>query len=65
MADDDLQRSWREKYEQSKLRDDVDFDTLSSMDLEALYGPEGEPIAIVPHDQGPAGVVGELDRWVR
>lgn len=30
-----------------------------------LYGPEGEPIAIVPHDQGPAGVAGELDRWVR
>ncbi len=30
-----------------------------------LYGPQGEPIAIVPHDQGPAGVAGELDRWVR
>ena len=30
-----------------------------------LYGPEGEPIAIVPHDQGPAGVAAELDRWVR
>ena len=30
-----------------------------------LYGPEGEPIAIVPHDQGPAGVAAQLDRWVR
>ncbi len=30
-----------------------------------LYGPEGEPIAIVPHDQGPAGVAAELARWVR
>ena len=30
-----------------------------------LYGPQGEPIAIVPHDQGPAGVAAELDRWVR
>jgi len=30
-----------------------------------LYGPQGEPIAIVPHDQGPAAVAGELDRWVR
>lgn len=30
-----------------------------------LYGPAGEPIAIIPHDQGPAGVAGELERWVR
>lgn len=30
-----------------------------------LYGPEGEPVAIIPHDQGPAGVAAELDRWVR
>lgn len=30
-----------------------------------LYGPEGRPIAIVPHDRGPAGVAEELDRWVR
>jgi len=30
-----------------------------------LFGPQGEPIAIVPHDQGPDGVARELDRWVR
>ena len=30
-----------------------------------LFGPEGEPIAIVPHDQGPDGVARELDRWVK
>ena len=30
-----------------------------------LYGPQGEPIAIVPHDQGPDGVANELARWVR
>ncbi|HEX8642229.1 MAG TPA: SCO family protein [Allosphingosinicella sp.] len=30
-----------------------------------LFGPEGQPIAILPHDQGPAGVAAELDRWVR
>lgn len=29
-----------------------------------LMGPQGEPIAIVPHDQGPAAVAAELDRWV-
>lgn len=30
-----------------------------------LYGPQGEPIAIVPHDQGVDAFVAELDRWVR
>ena len=30
-----------------------------------LYGPDGQPIAIVPHDRGPDGVAAELDRWVR
>ena len=30
-----------------------------------LYGPQGEPIAILPHDQGPAAMTAELDRWVR
>jgi len=30
-----------------------------------LYGPQGEPIAMIPHDQGPAGVAAELARWVR
>src|SRR5688500_16077834 len=40
---DDLQKRWRERYEGSKLREDKDFDTLSSEPLEPLYGPpEGE-----------------------
>ena len=30
-----------------------------------LMGPQGEPIAIVPHDQGPEQVAAELDKWVR
>lgn len=30
-----------------------------------LYGPEGEPLAILPHDQGPAAFAAELERWVR
>ena len=30
-----------------------------------LYGPQGEPITIVPHDKGPAGIAAELDRWVQ
>ena len=39
MTDDQLKR-WQEGYEQAKLRDDVDFDTLSSEPLDALYGPD-------------------------
>ncbi len=33
--------------------------------MAVLYGPEGAPVAIVPHDQGPEGVAAELGRWVR
>src|SRR5438093_593177 len=39
---DDRQRRWREAYEKAKLRDDADFDTLSSVPLEPLYGSDGE-----------------------
>ena len=30
-----------------------------------LFGPEGEPIAIVPVDEGPEAVAATLDEWVR
>ena len=30
-----------------------------------LYGPQGEPIAILPQDEGPDAVARELGRWVR
>jgi protein SCO1/2 len=33
--------------------------------MAVLYGPEGRPIAMIPHDQGPEGVATELGRWVR
>ena len=29
-----------------------------------LFGPAGEPIAIVPHDQGAEAIAAELKRWV-
>ncbi len=32
---------WRELYEAATLRDDVDFDTVSSVPVEPLYGPAG------------------------
>ncbi len=37
---DDAKKRRQEHYEQSKLRDDVDFDTLSSVPLDPLYGPD-------------------------
>lgn len=30
-----------------------------------LFGPKGEPLAVMPHDQGPEGIAVELRRWVR
>lgn len=33
--------------------------------MAVLYGPEGQPIAMIPHDQGPDAVAAELGRWVR
>jgi methylmalonyl-CoA mutase N-terminal domain/subunit len=40
---EEQQRRWEEAYEQAKMRDDVDFDTLSSAPLDPLYAPEGGP----------------------
>ena len=33
--------------------------------MAVLYGPEGQPIAIIPTDQGPDAVATELGKWVR
>ena len=30
-----------------------------------LFGPDGDPIALLPQDQGAAAVTAELQRWVR
>lgn len=30
-----------------------------------LFGPKGEPIAIIPHDQGADALASELKRWVK
>lgn len=30
-----------------------------------LYAPDGAPLAIIPHDEGPDGVAAELGKWVR
>ena len=33
--------------------------------IATLFGPDGEPITLVPVDQGPAAVTATLDEWVR
>jgi protein SCO1/2 len=33
--------------------------------LVMLFGPRGEPIALLPFDKGAEAVAGELERWVR
>ncbi|CAN5670267.1 methylmalonyl-CoA mutase family protein [soil metagenome] len=58
---------WRERYGRSHLRQDVDFDTLSSVALDPLYGPEdidesiGAP-GVPPFTRGiyPTGYRGRL-----
>ncbi len=39
---DELKRRWRERHEQARLREDIDFDTLSSVEVDPLYWPEGD-----------------------
>lgn len=39
--------------------------TMNHSRIVLLFGPKGEPIAIVPHDQGASAVAAELKRWVR
>ena len=38
--EDDPKKRWKEAYDEAKLRDDVDFDTLSSTPLDPLYSPD-------------------------
>jgi protein SCO1 len=33
--------------------------------MAVLYGPEGQPIVLLPHEQGPEAIAAELDTWVR
>ncbi|MFN2389831.1 MAG: methylmalonyl-CoA mutase [Actinomycetota bacterium] len=64
---DEPRQRWRARYEGSKLRTDVDFDTLSSVEVEPLYGPDevdpriGEP-GEYPFTRGiyPTGYRGRL-----
>jgi methylmalonyl-CoA mutase, N-terminal domain len=63
----ELFERWKTRYEQASLRDDVDFDTLSSMPLDPLYGPQDPDPKIgvpgeFPYTRGiyPSGYRGRL-----
>lgn len=32
--------------------------------MAVLYDPQGDPLAIIPHDEGPAALAAELSKWV-
>ena len=65
---EDRQRRWQEAFEKAKLREDADFDTLSSAPLDPLYAPDdGVPDEIAypgeyPFTRGiyPSGYRGRL-----
>jgi protein SCO1/2 len=38
--------------------------TMDHSRMAVLYGPDGAPIAIIPHDEGPAAAAKALDQWV-
>jgi protein SCO1/2 len=39
--------------------------TMNHSRIAYLFGPEGEPIAILPQEDGAEAIAAELDRWVR
>jgi protein SCO1 len=57
-------RSFRVYYERGEPAADGGY-TVNHSRMAVLYGPDGAPIASIPHEQGPEGVAAELDRWVR
>jgi len=50
--------------EKGEARPDGGYN-VNHMRIIYLMGPGGEPIALVPEDQGPQAVAAELDRWVQ
>ncbi len=38
---------------------------MDHMAITYLFGPDGQPITMLPTDQGPAAVAAELEKWVR
>ncbi|WP_435418535.1 SCO family protein [Parerythrobacter aurantius] len=45
--------------------DETGFYNVAHSTFVTLYGPEGEPLGILPTDKGPEGIARELEAWVR
>lgn len=48
---------------QEPAKDSIGYNVDHSR-VATLFGPDGKPIAIIPHDQGAEAVAKELERWV-
>ena len=57
-------RAYRIFYERAEPGPDGAY-LVNHTRMAVLYGPEGQPVAMIPHDQGAEGVAAELERWVR
>ncbi len=54
--------AWRHAYDEPPLRD-VDFETLSGVPLEPVYGPGGELPGIYPYTRGPYASMYRSKLW--
>ena len=57
-------REYRVFYQRGQPSPDGGY-MVNHTRMAVLYGPEGQPMAIIPTDQGPEGVATELGKWVR
>ena len=60
----DVARRYRIFYERGEPNAGGGYNVNHS-EMIILYGPQGEPIATIPHDQGAEAIAAELERWVR
>lgn len=50
---------------QKEEPDETGFYNVAHSTFVTLYGPEGEPLGILPTDKGPEGIAKELEAWIR
>jgi protein SCO1/2 len=50
---------------QKEEPDDTGFYNVAHSTFVTLFGPDGEPLGILPTDKGPEGLARELEAWIR
>lgn len=50
---------------QKEAPDATGFYNMAHSTFVTLFGPDGEPLGILPTDKGPEGIARELEAWVR